>query len=658
VIQLTKQRNSNKVPTLPFYSVMKLKNLLPLLFGAISLVPLTAQAQKGNNYQYTVDLATVKDDRVRVELIPPRITSDEITFYLPKIIPGTYAIADYGRYVSDFSVVDKKGRPLSFERLNDNAWKIKTASKIHKITYWVNDSYDTEITGPKIFEPAGTNIEENKNFLINSAGYFGYLENLKEIPVTLNVIRPEAFYGSTGLIPQKSGEPLTKIKLEKGTDTKGKKVDTYLTDDYDQLIDSPLMYSLPDTAIIKVGNTEVLIGAYSAGKKVNAKEIAASVREVLMAQKEYLGGELPVNKYAFIFYFTDQPIYSYGALEHSSSSFYYMPDATIDQMNQQLRDFAAHEFFHIVTPLTIHSEEIDNFDYNDPKMSAHLWLYEGVTEYFAGNVQVKHELISTDEYLDVLRQKILTAETFKDTVPFTDISKFTLTEYKDQYYNVYQKGALIGMCLDIKLRHLSKGEYGLQNLVKDLSKKYGKSKPFEDSKLFDEITALTYPEIGEFLKRHVGGPDKLPLKEMFDLVGVNYIESFMSPELTLGLESNAVTVADVQGGPKLSIADAQLLNAQGKALGFQNEDVLLKINGESIPYNSEFKNFFQRQQQGLQAGKEISYSVLRKDSTGSLQEVELAAEAIVVEREVKHLLGLNQQATPDQVSLRKSWISE
>src|SRR5688572_5632623 len=269
---------------------MNLKNLLPLLFGAISFVSLTAQAQKGNNYQYTVDLSTVKDDRVRVELIPPRLTSDEITFYLPKIIPGTYAIADYGRYVSDFSVVDKKGRPLSFERLNDNAWKIKTASKIHKITYWVNDSYDTEITGPKIFEPAGTNIEENKNFIINSAGYFGYLENLKEIPVTLNVIRTEAFYGSTGLIPQKSGEPLTKIKLEKGTDTKGKKVDTYLTDDYDQLIDSPLMYSLPDTAIIKVGNTEVLIGAYSAGKKVNAKEIAASVREVLMAQKEYLGG--------------------------------------------------------------------------------------------------------------------------------------------------------------------------------------------------------------------------------------------------------------------------------------------------------------------------------------------------------------------------------
>ncbi len=227
----------------------------------------------------------------------------------------------------------------------------------------------------------------------------------------------------------------------------------------------------------------------------------------------------PLTNTHLYFILQIKPVYSYGALEHSGSSFYFMPERPIEEMNQQLRDFAAHEFFHIVTPLTIHSEEIDNFDYNDPKMSQHLWLYEGVTEYFAGNMQVKYGLITPEQYLDVVREKILTAETFYDTVPFTDISKFTLTEYKEQYYNVYQKGALIGMCLDIKLRQLSEGKYGLQNLVADLSKKYGKSKPFEDAKLFDEITALTKPEIGEFLKKYVGGPDRLPLTGNFWVSG-------------------------------------------------------------------------------------------------------------------------------------------
>jgi predicted metalloprotease with PDZ domain len=48
-----------------------------------------------------------------------------------------------------------------------------------------------------------------------------------------------------------------------------------------------------------------------------------------------------------------------------------------------MMDVVSHEFFHIVTPLSIHSKEIQDFDYNDPKMSQHLWMYEGVTEYFA-----------------------------------------------------------------------------------------------------------------------------------------------------------------------------------------------------------------------------------------------------------------------------------
>jgi predicted metalloprotease with PDZ domain len=319
---------------------------------------------------------------------------------------------------------------------------------------------------------------------------------------------------------------------------------------------------------------------------------------------------------------------------------------------------AAHEFFHIITPLTIHSEEIHNFDFNDPKMSQHLWLYEGVTEYFASNMQVKYGLITPDDYLDVLREKILTAGNFKDTVPFIEISKLALTEHKDQYYNVYQKGALIGMCLDIKLRQLSKGEYGMQDLVKDLSKKYGKTKPFKDEKLFEEITAMTYPEIGEFLKTYVAGSESLPLNEIFQLVGVNYIERFVSPELSLGLESEAVTITQIDGAPKLAIADTTALNNQGKALGFKKDDAIVKINGEVIPYNNEFRDFFGRQQQSLEEGKKLTYTVLRKNETGDLKEVELAADVIIVDRVVRHLLGMNDQATPEQLALRNAWITE
>lgn len=633
-----------------------------VLFSALLFVSLTgfAQSKKGSGfYTYTVDLTNVVDDKINVELSVPPMKANEITFYLPKIVPGTYSIADYGRFVSNLKAFDKKGKALPVEHINDNAWKIQNASKLVKISYTVDDTYDTELTADPIFQPAGTNIEAGKNFVLNTSGFFGYFEGMKDLPFTFNVIRQKDFYGSTGLIADKTGDPLGKITKEKDPAATDKRVDVFTAENYDRLVDSPLMYSKADTAVIKVGNTEVLIASYSPNAKITAREIAESVGEVLQAQKEYLGGKLPVDKYAFIFYFTDQQVTSYGALEHSYSSFYYMPESTIEEMDKQMRDFVAHEFFHIVTPLTIHSEEIHNFDFNDPKMSKHLWLYEGVTEYFAGNVQVKYDLITPEEYLNVLREKMFIASQFLDTVPFTEISKFTLELYKDQYYNVYQKGALIGMCLDIKLRKLSNGKYGMQNLVVDLGKKFGKSKAFQDDQLFAEITALTYPEIGEFLKRYVDGNETLPLEEIFSLVGVKYAPELVTEELSLGLEVAGLALVTVDQKPRIAIGNADALNDQGKALGFENGDIPVKLNGEDFPdYSQELQSFIARQQMSLKEGNTLSYVVLRKNEAGEEKNVELKAVLKPIEFPNKFVIAFDEDATPEQLAVRKTWLSK
>src|SRR5688572_18191164 len=271
------------------------------------LFPLSSFSQSSKSFSYTVDLTQVKDDKLYVELKVPKMKTDETVFYMPKIIRGTYSIADYGRFVSEFKAMDSKGRALTVEKTGDNSWKISGAKKLARISYRVDDSYDNMPAGPSIYPMAGTNIDEGKNFVINTSGFFGYLEGQKDVPYNLNVIRSEVLYGSTGLIPQSVGSPLSKVDLEKTGTTTGKVQDQYAVENYDRLIDSPIMYAKTDTAVIKVANTEVLIGSYSPNGKVSAKEIASTVRDILMSQKDYLGGKLPVDKYAFIFYFTDKP---------------------------------------------------------------------------------------------------------------------------------------------------------------------------------------------------------------------------------------------------------------------------------------------------------------------------------------------------------------
>jgi len=610
----------------------------------------------GGKYIYKLDLTNVVDDKVYVELTVPEFEGDKIIFHMPKMIPGTYAIEDYGRFVSEFKAMDKRGRKLPVEKTGINSWQISKAHKLVTISYWIEDSYDTDLNGPEIFQPAGTNIEEGINFVINASGFFGYFENMTNVDYEINIIKPTGFYGSTGLIAESIDNQLSpSFTLESKKNIGDELVDVFVTSNYDELVDSPFMYNLPDTTLLTVGGAQILVSSYSPNNIVSSKEIAKTLEEVLMVQKDYLGGELPVDKYAFIFYFTDEPILSYGALEHSYSSFYYMPEDSIGSMNQQLRDFAAHEFFHIVTPLSIHSEEIKPFDFSNPKMSKHLWLYEGMTEYFASNAQVQGGLINADQYINVLRNKMYFASEFIDTLAFTELSLGALDTYEDQYMNVYQKGALIGLGLDLTLLELSDGEYGVQEMMADLAKEYGKDKSFMDEALFDKITALTFPQVRGFFSLYVEGTNPLPMAELMLKAGMVFELEGDFYDYSLGLNNSTIGV-DVEKGV-LYVQNEQDLDEFGKQLGLQDGDIIKAMNGAPFPeLGPQVIRFLESVVNAMVEGEDFSITVVRQGEDKSEEEVVLTAEIIKVKTIVPFAIRPLEEATEKQLRVRKAWL--
>jgi predicted metalloprotease with PDZ domain len=552
-------------------------------------------------------------------------------------VPGTYANYNFGRFVNDFTARDKKGKVLPVEKLDENSWKIKDAQKLSRITYTVEDTWDTEIEKDFVFEPGGTNIEENTNFVLNTHGFFGYFDDLKRTTYQVNITKPEGFYGSTSLSTTRSTT----------------NQDTYLIDSYMDLVDAPMMYNKPDTTTLKVGGADILVSVYSPNKIATSKEIATNINEVLQAQKEYLGGQLPIKKYAFLIYLFDKPTKSgsMGALEHSYSSLYSLPEAKSEQLAQTVRDVAAHEFFHIVTPLSIHSEEIHNFDFNTPQMSKHLWLYEGVTEYFAGHMQVKHGLIDLAQYADMIREKLFQAEQFNDTLPFTVMSKNALDVHKDQYGNVYQKGALIGLCLDIKLRELSGGKYGMQNLMQDLAKNFGKEKAFKDEELFDQIAKLTYPEIRTFFTRYVEGNEPLPLGEVLEKVGIFYKPEMMTKGVTLGnvgINFNAET-------SRLVVSSTDQMNEFGEQIGFKEGDEFISFNGTKLNMEN-IQQVITDYITNAKEGDQLNIVVARKDEKGKEKEQKLSAKVVETEKEQRHVLQPVESPTAEQIALQQAWL--
>jgi predicted metalloprotease with PDZ domain len=319
---------------------------------------------------------------------------------------------------------------------------------------------------------------------------------------------------------------------------------------------------------------------------------------------------------------------------------------------QTIKDVAAHEFFHIVTPLNIHSFEIGEFDYNNPQMSQHLWMYEGLTEYSAHHVQVKYGNMSMETFFGVMSEKISRSQQFDDEMSFTDMSKKCLGETEDQYLNVYQKGALIAMCLDLKLRFLSDGAYGTQELMRDLAKKYGKDKSFVDDSLFSDIVRLTYPEIGTFFNKHVIGAEPLPYEECLSYAGIEY------------KRRKTIVITDPLGGYGYRVDSLNRVvlykrdpNAFGKEMGYMDGDVLVSINGKKIK-STTAGDQLKAIEKDLKPGDEMKVKVKRKNSEGKYVNQSLYGRFQPIEKNVKYYMAPMENATPAQLKIRKAWINK
>lgn len=611
-----------------------MKQLTLLIISFLSFNQLFADG----DYHYFIDLTNVKDDKLTVKLTPPDIQENETIFMFPAMVPGTYEVYDFGRFVSNFKVEGKDGKTITVEKLDKNSYKLSPANSIKEISYDVEDTWDTDIKEKIVFEPGGTNIEEGKNFGINTHGFFGYFKNKIDAKFILEFTKPKGFYASTSLTDLKNGELKDVISVV----------------NYHDLVDSPIMYTKPDTTSIQIGKAQVLISVYSPNNIVTSDFISRNLKELLLAQANYLGGELPINKYVFLFYFTDKASLSgsAGALEHSYSSFYFLPEADTAALAQEVRDVSAHEFFHIVTPLNIHSKEIGEFDFNNPQMSKHLWLYEGLTEYAAHHMQVKNELIDIDAFFDVMIGKMKNAKAnYNDTVPFTVMSKYALNKYKKEYGNVYEKGALIGMCMDVMLRYYSNGLYGTQDLMKDLSKQYGKNKSFNDDDLFNDIEKLTYKEIRYFLDNHVAGSKPLPYKDIFAMVGLTYTEKRIEEQITLG----GISVGYNPQTNHLVVVNTSKLDAFGKKLKFKEGDEIITFNNRKLTLDN-MKDILGIYMQNAKRGDKLLIEVLRKDKKGDETIKQLKAKVKPIKVTETDIIELNEKATEQQLIARKNWL--
>jgi predicted metalloprotease with PDZ domain len=470
--------------------------LLALTLGA----PQVALAQDAFS-SYEIDLRDRSDDTFKVRVTFSELSAVDSIFQFATTAPGTYQVMDIGRFVSDFSATDAQGRSITVEKVDLNRWRLSDASRVRSVRYTISETWDTPVAEHPVYRMAGTSLEDD-HALVNPHAVFGFPATRQEEPVRVRFATPRAWRIGSALVPDVEG--------------------WYPAESYDHLVDSPFLMGRVSSASIDVMGVPVEVWVYSKTDKVTAEQLLATMETMLLSAGEFLG-ELPVDRYAFLWHLEDL---DQGAWEHSYSSEYVMQEPPVwsEQYGQGLTDIAAHEFFHIVTPLNIHSEIIEYFDFSEPTPSEHLWLYEGVTEWASDIMQMRSRLIVPDELLGRVAQEIQIDERFFD--PDYSLSRLALTSYSDegqtQYGNIYNRGAVVAGLLDIRLLELSGGRVGLRELLMELAEEYGKDRPFDEKGLFDLIEEKSFGEIGDFFDDYVKAAEPLPIAEYYLKLGIRY----------------------------------------------------------------------------------------------------------------------------------------
>ncbi len=485
-----------------------------LLFSFVNL----SFAYSPDTTSVVVNLKIHNEDQLKIKVSPPKNNVDKWNFIVPQIVPGTYMKINYVRFYDDFKAVGVNGNLLKV-RKKDNYIEINGRGEaLDYLEYTVKQSLGDGKIWDNILTCAGT-IYTDSSFLLNFQLVSGYFEGYQHHPFKVSIDKDEKLYGAGSL---------------KAT-TRGAKRDVFTTKSYDELIDRPMLYAPADTASFTINQHRFHVAVHAEKGHLSAQKIKPALQRIMHAVDSFSGFTVKEDYY-FILYYADMSrlkgmFKTFGlgsALEHNASSVYYYSDSPYyDSLFRNLDWIATHEYFHTISPLSLHSDKVHHFNFAKPDMSAHLWLYEGVTDYLSGLVNNYSPALSNELHIDI-SYALQFAEKRKLrslTESSKHIVKSNMTNFISkilQLGNFYSKGKLLAFALDMELIERSNGQMRLMDVLLKMRKDY-EGRYIADDELLDVLAKYTYPEIRGFLARYAEGKEIVPLANYFDKLGWEYV---------------------------------------------------------------------------------------------------------------------------------------
>lgn len=521
---------------------------LQMLLAALSSVGAAQTAVR-----YTVSLADPEHHLVRITInVPPGLTDHELQ--LP-VWNALYQVRDFSQYMNWIRAEDASAHPLPLTQLNPSRWKISGAKNGARIEYemFSNDP-----------GPFGTELNSHHAFF-----------NLAEILIYID----DPHHGSQQVeftnIP--AGWKIATDLADSGTG--------YSATSYDELVDSPVEVSLFTESDFQgpCGAYRVVLDSPNASATV-VKMVPHIQR--IVAEATHWMNDCPFHTYTFIYHFSDS---GGGGMEHAYSTAITLRPRSLEGDMGTFDYITAHEFFHLWDVKRIRPQSLAPVDYTKANYSAALWFSEGVDSTAAECILLRAGLLDEKRYLNSLGSSITDLQ--NEAAHFTQsveqssldawLEKYPYYNLQDRSISYYNKGELLGVLLDLRMRTMSHDRASIRTLFRWMNEHYAKQGKFFDDSIGVRAAAeqASRADLSNFFRDYVSGTAEIPWNDFFTSVGLR-LESREEALADPGFEAHAnfnqgLTVVRVVPGREADRA------------GLKSGDVILQVNGNAAGRNVE-----------------------------------------------------------------------
>ncbi len=438
---------------------------------------------------------------LEISVTIPVLNHDEaVSVQMPVWSPGDYHVQDHSQYVQNLAAWSgdpAQGKRLPVTRIRMHTWMVATqGAEVVTVTYVL------PVTPPGFFSE---NVQIlPKQVFVNGPAAYVYVLGRKTERVSLTVRLPQEWQAVMALTEKRNGDEIT-----------------YTAPDYDTLSDSPLVIGDRDQIKVEtftVSGKQHRAAFFSHPENIQDTKEYRTVLTRIVESYQRTMGSLPYSQYCFFFDVGGVG----GGLEHLNGT----RMAIGGQGAKAIAHFAAHEYFHLWNVKRIRPKALGPFDYLEPPKTRNLWFSEGVTDYYAALCVRRAGFVTEERFLSrwggAIRSYQNAAAYRKTSADESSLRVWEAGNSSGYGISYYFKGMLIGLCLDLKIRHVTENKKSLDDVMRELMKRTNPPKPgFEEDEIRDVANLIAGRDLTAFYNLLTRTADPMPFAECLGYAGLD-----------------------------------------------------------------------------------------------------------------------------------------